>query len=151
MAIAAAPTHRLPRALGPNALNALLWATQTLAALVVGRAGLMMLTMPAPELAARLGAWVTAIPASSVHALGALVLAGALGLVAPSFVRIAPSLTGVAAAALAAVLALAAAVHGFRGEVGPLLVDLALVAMLVFIGWGRTFKSPIEPHARIRC
>jgi hypothetical protein len=49
------------------------------------------------------------------------------------------------------VLTIASLVHGVRGEFGPLLLDLALAGMMIFIAWGRLFESPIQPHAHIRC
>jgi hypothetical protein len=139
------------RNLGPSALNASLWATQTLASLALGLTGLMMLTMPIPELAGYLGGWVSLTSPSNIHLLGFIELVGAFGVVGPSFVRIFPKLSPVAAFSLAVMLTLAAIVHAVRGELQPLLVNVALAPMLLFIGWGRMFKSLITPHARIRC
>lgn len=138
-------------ATGHPALNASLWATQALAAAMLGRDGLMMITTPRSEVAGHLGDWVTSLSVSALHGLGVGAVAGAFGIVAPSLLRIAPRLSAAIAGALAVVLTLAAAAHGVRGEVRPLVFDVALVAMLLFIGWGRAFKSLIIPHAHVRC
>jgi putative oxidoreductase len=132
------------------ALNATLWATQALAAVMLGRAGLMMITMPRDEVAGHLGDWVTSLSVSTLHGLGVGAVAGAFGVVAPSILRMAPRLAAAVAGALAVMLTLAAVLHGVRGEVQPLVFDVALVAMLLFIGWGRAFKSLIIPHAHLR-
>jgi hypothetical protein len=139
------------RDLGRYSLNLLLWAVQTLAALALARGGLMMMTVPVPDLAGTLGEWVSAVPVSNVRLLGVTGIMGAFAIWAPSFVRIVPRLAGVAAGGLALVLTIASLVHGVRGEFGPLLLDLALVGMMIFIAWGRLFESPIQPHAHIRC
>jgi putative oxidoreductase len=139
------------RHLGRQSLNLQLWAVQTLAALALARCGLLMMTLPIPELTGLLGEWVSAMSVSNVRLLGVTGILGAFAIWAPSFVRIVPKLAGVAAVGLASMLALAALVHGVRGALGPLFLDLALVGMMMFIAWGRLLKSPIQPHAHIRC
>ena len=160
MNIASKAEHRIPLdelvklppfgATGHPALNASLWATQTLAAVMLCCDGLMMITMPRSELAGHLGDWVTSLSVSTLHGLGVGAVAGAFGIVTPSLIRIAPRLAAAIAGALAVVLIVAAVLHGVLGEMQPLVVDVALVAMLLFIGWGRAFKSLIIPHAHLR-
>jgi putative oxidoreductase len=136
---------------GPSPMSLSLWAAQALGALTVGNAALVMLTKPVPEVVGRLGGWLPVMSEPNTHRLGFILLLAAFGVVAPSLARIAPWVSAVAAAGLALALLGAAFVHGFRGELLLVLVDLALFATMVFIAWGRTFKAPIVPHAHIRC
>lgn len=140
-----------PRTRFPFVINSALWAAQTLAAMVVGRAGVMLVKEPSSEVAAQLGAWVPTLSTTSAHLLGIGVLLGALGLVGPSFIRIGPRLVAVAAAVFALAFTVATVVHLARGAFVPLCIDVTLVATMGFIAWGRLFSSPIEPHAQIRC
>jgi hypothetical protein len=132
-------------------INASLWATQALMALTFGRAAALLLTEPASVVAANLGAWVPAPFSSNTHPLGVIVAMGAFGVIAPSLVRIAPKLAVLSAGGLALALAIAAVVHGSQAALKPLGLDIVLVSMLLFIAWGRAFKSPIQAHAHIRC
>lgn len=135
----------------PQVINGALWVSQTVAAMVVGRAGVLLVKEPSAEVTTQLGEWVPTLSNSNAHVLGLGVLIGALGLVGPSFIRIGPRLVAVVAAAFALTFTVAALVHVLRGAMVPLGFDVALVATMFFIAWGRLFVSPIEPHAQIRC
>jgi uncharacterized membrane protein len=130
---------------GP-ALNVALWAAQGLLALAFAIAGWIKLTMPIATLVSRLP-WTTDTPVVMIRFIGAAELAGALGLLLPSLTRVAPSLTPVAASGLTTVMALAAALHVYRGELGVVLLWPALLGPLAsFVAWGRLRHAAIAPR-----
>ena len=113
-----------------------LWSIQiVLAVLFLGAGGMKVLT-PTPELAARF-TWVSYVPSWSPKVIGALELAGAVGLVAPVATGIAPVLTPAAATGLAMTMAVASLLHVRLGEYSQIAVPLALLALSLFVAYGR--------------
>jgi hypothetical protein len=139
------------RANWPAVLNAALWGAQAVTSLALGRAALLLLDAPAPRLALQLGAWVTERSPSTLHALGVAATIGAFGVVGPSLVRIAPRAVVAVAVVDGLALSLVAVSNLLHAEAGLLATTLALVAALLFVAWGRLSRSPITPHAQIRC
>jgi putative oxidoreductase len=129
---------------GP-ALHVALWVAQAVLALAFGIAGWMKLMLPIATLVNRLP-WVTDTPVGMVRFIGAAELAGALGMLLPSLTRVAPSLTPLAASGLTTVMALAAALHVYRGEVGLLFWPALLGTLASFVAWGRLRHAPIAPR-----
>ncbi len=71
-------------------------------------------------------------------------IAGALGLILPAATRILPWLTPLAAAGLSLVQVCAIVFHATRGETAMTLpVNLVLLALSLFVLWGRLRKAPI--------
>lgn len=91
--------------------------------------------------------WVTDVSSNLVRFIGVSELLGGLGLVLPSVLRIQPRLTPLAAYGLALVQIMAAIFHISRGETPMIAMNLLLVAIALFIAWGRTKKAPIEARA----
>jgi hypothetical protein len=78
-----------------------------------------------------------------VRAIGAIDLAGGLGLLLPALTRIMPRLTPLAAIGCA-VLQLAAMVfHASRGEFALLPLNVILFTLAVYVAWGRVRGAPI--------
>ena len=127
-------------------MSAALWVVQVLLAAAFGMAGVMKTTLPIPELTANGVAWAADLPVALVRFIGACELTGAIGLILPAATRIRPSLTPLAAAGLATIMALAMVFHLFRGEMGALPFNLGLGALAAFVVWGRAFKAPIAPR-----
>ncbi|MES2643128.1 MAG: DoxX family protein [Myxococcota bacterium] len=119
-----------------------LWVVQGLLAAAFGLAGVMKLTTPIAELAQTLP-WVTESGAGLVRFIGASELAGAVGLILPSALRIQPKLTALAAAGLVLVMILASAFHLSRGEGAAVPVNLVLGGLAAFVAWGRWSGRPI--------
>ncbi|MFJ2754120.1 DoxX family protein [Nocardioides sp. NPDC087217] len=91
------------------------------------------------QLAPMMGWAGTSIPMAGVRAIGAVEIAGALGLILPPLTGIAPGLAVWAAGGLAVVQVLAAIFHLSRGERGDLwlngvLVVVALAALFLAVG-----------------
>jgi uncharacterized membrane protein YphA (DoxX/SURF4 family) len=128
-------------------LNIGLWVAQALLAAAYLAAGWMKLSQPIDGLAAMGIAWATDWPAWSVRFIGAAEIAGALGLILPAATRIMPVLTPLAALGLSVIQVLAIVVHATRGETAMTLpANLVLLALSLFILWGRMRRAPIAPR-----
>jgi len=77
--------------------------------------------------------WVDDFTAGQVKGIGAVEVAGALGLVLPWLTGVAPVLTPIAALGLAVVQAGAAITHLRRGEKATVPVNVVLCALAVFV------------------
>ena len=110
----------------------IMWAIQILLAVVFGAAGTMKLVRSKAQLAANphMG-WVHSVPEAQIKLLGVAEVLGAIGLVAPMAIGIAPILTRVAAVCLATLMGGAAATHMNRRE--PAAVATALAALTIVV------------------
>lgn len=123
-------------------LNILLWISQILLAFMFIMVGFMKTSQSIEELAKMLP-WVTSYP-YLIRFIGISELLGGIGLILPSLLRIKPFLTPLAASCLAFVMVLASAFHIFRGEISSIGVNFIILAIAIFIAWGRTKKVIIE-------
>lgn len=119
-----------------------LWVAQGLLAFAFTGSGLMKLTTPHDALAAQMP-WAADAPSFLPLFIGACEVAGAIGLILPSALRIQPKLTPLAAALLAVVMVLAAATHVMYGEFGVLAANAVLGGLAGFVAWGRSAAAPI--------
>jgi hypothetical protein len=119
-------------------MNLALWIIAGLLAAVFLIAGVNKLFIPRATLAqAPGGGWVLQFSPRFIKALGAVEILGALGLILPTLLDIAPLLTPLAAAGLALIMVGAATVTLRRQEVKHLLINLTYLALATFVGWGR--------------
>ncbi|MGW0882491.1 DoxX family protein [Streptomyces sp. NPDC002671] len=123
-------------------MNTALWITASVLALLFLMAGLMKLSQPREKLAASGMAWAKDFPSGAIKAIGAAEALGAVGLVLPAAVNIAPGLVPWAALGLAATMVGAAVVHARRKENQMIGVNLVLLALAAVVAWGR-----FGPHA----
>jgi uncharacterized membrane protein YphA (DoxX/SURF4 family) len=123
-------------------MNALLWTMQIVLALVFAGAGAVKLIQPRDRLAKSLGGWVYDFPAPLLKPLGLAELLGAVGLIVPPLVHIAPILTPVAAAGLVVVMIGAVVSHARRREFANVVVNVALAFMAAVVAWGRFGSYP---------
>jgi uncharacterized membrane protein YphA (DoxX/SURF4 family) len=123
-------------------IHYILWSAQVLLAVVFAFTGFMKLTISPTDLAKSMPAGL-GLSLPLIRFIGFAEVAGAIGLILPAATRILPILTRVAAGALAVVMALAALLHVWRGEIASLAVVLVLGAIAVFVTWGRTTRAPI--------
>lgn len=117
-----------------------LWVVQGLLALAFLMSGSMKLTTPYETLAAQM-AWAKLFSPTTVQAIGVVEVAGALGLILPSALRILPILTPLAASGLVLTMLGAAATHLSIGE--PPIPNVVLGGLAAFVAWGRFRKAPI--------
>jgi hypothetical protein len=75
--------------------------------------------------------WMRSVPEDRIKLLGLAEVLGAIGLVVPMAVGIAPILTRIAAVCLATLMGGAAATHTMRGESPGVATILAVLAMSV--------------------
>src|SRR5215211_4572968 len=117
-------------------MNTALWIAQGVLAAVFAMSGTMKLAKPREQLEEQL-AWVEDFSDSTVKLIGTAELLGAIGLVLPPLLDIAPWLAPLAATGLATTMVLAALTHVRRKEPAGIVVTLVLAAIAVFIAWGR--------------
>ncbi|WP_308991865.1 DoxX family protein [Mariniflexile litorale] len=125
-----------------KAIHITLWIAQVLLAVMFIMAGIMKASQPIEALSQSLP-WVTTVPVGLVRFIGISELLGGLGLILPSLLRFKPFLTVWAALGLATVMILAAIFHASRGEFSAIGVNVVLIAVFLFIAWGRSKKARI--------
>ena len=123
-------------------LNIGLWTAQVLVAAAFCMIGFIKLTTPIADLSMMM-AWAGEYPEAFVRTIGLIDLAGGLGLLLPSLTRIMPRLTVFAAMAATVLQILAIGFHVSRGEGALTPLNFVLLALIVFILWGRSKKAPI--------
>lgn len=110
------------------------WVVAALLAALYLYAGGKKLTQSAAQLAPMMG-WVDTIPMPVVRSIGAVEVAGALGLVLPRLTGIAVWLGAVAAIGFVLLQALGTALHLSRGEGRVIGLNVALVVLAAVAAW----------------
>lgn len=123
-----------------------LWVGQGVLALFYGMAGFMKLTQSMQALVASGMSYAGDYPELLTRFVGTMEVLGALGMILPAATRIAPQLTALAALGFSIIQVLAMGLHILRGEYFMLPFNLLLLALSLFILWGRTNKAPITPR-----
>lgn len=119
-------------------MNTALWITTGLLAAVFLVAGFNKMLIPREKLArAPGGGWVLDFSGGFVKRLGAVEILGAIGLILPALLDIAPVLVPLAAVGLGVVMVGAAIVESRRHEFMHVLLNLTYLALAVFVAWGR--------------
>lgn len=134
-------THTLIPTRSRKLLGAGLWLAQGLLAFFLIWGAYMKLGMPIDE-AAKMAPWVAAHPGLA-RFTGVVDLLGGLGIVLPMLLRIQPRLTLLAAIGIMALQMLAMAFHLVRGEAMVVPMNLMLLALAVFVLWGRLRAVPL--------
>ena len=111
---------------------------QVLLAAIFLATGLTKLTQPRAQLAAGPMSWAADVTDAEFRAVGLLEVLGALGLVLPGALGIAPVLTPVAAVGLALTMVGAIATHVRKGETDRLAVPIVLLALTLFVAVERS-------------
>jgi len=117
-------------------MNTALWIVQGLLAAAFLMAGIMKIAKSKPELAEKMG-WVDDFSEGVIKTIGGLEILGAVGLILPGLTGIAPVLVPLAAVGLGLTQVGAIVVHGRRAEMQNVAVSAVLLAMTVFVAWGR--------------
>jgi hypothetical protein len=118
-------------------MNVVLWIIAGLLAAAMLGSGLMKLTQPKEKLAAAGMAWTEDFSAGTIKLIAGLEVLGAVGLILPALLDIAPILVPIAATGLAIIMAGAVAVHVRRKEGPNTLQSLILLILAVIVAWGR--------------
>jgi hypothetical protein len=122
------------------------WIVQSLLALTFVGGGLWKLVTPVSELGAKMP-WMGEVSPAFLYATAAFDILGGLGVLLPSVTRIEPGLTVLAALGCAALMASAIVFHFSRGEAADTPFNFLLVALSLFVAWGRHSKAPIAARA----
>lgn len=130
-------------------LNVMLWIAQVLLAVVFVAVGFMKLTTPIPDLA-KMIPWAGQLPTAFVRFIAVVDLAGGIGILLPALTRIKSGLSVVAALGCSVLQVLAIMFHLSRGEGMVTPVNFILLALSLFVLWGRSKKIPILPRGMVR-
>lgn len=125
-------------------MNIGLWVVQVLLGLLFIMAGMSKAFQSIEALSEQLP-WVTSTPIALVKFIGISELLGGIGILLPSILRIKPHLTVLAAYGLSAVMVLAAGFHASRGEFEAIGANVIMLALMLFVAWGRSKKVIILP------
>jgi hypothetical protein len=126
-------------------MNLALWIVTSILALVLLLASSKMF-VPREKMAAMVGRaseWVEDFDSRTLKAIGLLELLGALGLVLPGVLGIAPALVPVTGGCVVLLFVGAVTMRLRRGERITIIGDLVYLAMALFVTWGRIWPSPL--------
>ena len=120
-------------------MNIALWIVAGLMAAIYLLSGFGKLLVPRERMAAMGDAsrWVLDFRPGTLKAIGALEILGAIGLILPALLDIAPILVPLAASGLTLIMAGAVILRIRRGERKTALVDATYLALTAFVAIGR--------------
>lgn len=120
-------------------MNIALWIVSGLLAAAYLAVGGMKIVMSTKQLAnnPNMAAIADELSAPTIKTIGAIEIAGALGLILPWLTGIAPILTPVAALGLVALQIGAMVFHGRRKEYKQWPINLLFAGLAAFVAWGR--------------
>jgi uncharacterized membrane protein YphA (DoxX/SURF4 family) len=137
-------------------VNTALWIAQGLLAAAFATSGAMKLARSREQLLGR-SPWMEDFSDSTLKFIGVCEVLGAIGLVLPPLLDIAPWLAPIAATGLTTMMALAALMHVRRNEPAGIVVTLVLGAIAVLRGAAsdpsrsRTRGERARSSSRTRC
>jgi uncharacterized membrane protein YphA (DoxX/SURF4 family) len=118
-------------------MNLVLWIVAIVLAAGFAGSGLMKQFVPKDKLVTSGQGWAQDFSPASIRLIGLAEILGAIGLVLPAAVHVAPILVPLAAVGLALVMAGAAAVHTRRKEAPMVAANAVLLVLAVVVAWGR--------------
>jgi uncharacterized membrane protein YphA (DoxX/SURF4 family) len=118
-------------------VNLALWIIAIVLAVAFVASGLMKQFVPKDKLVTSGQGWAQDVSPTNIRLIGLAEILGAVGLVLPAAVHIAPILVPLAAVGLALVMVGAVVVHARRHESMNVAVNVVLIALAVFVAWGR--------------
>jgi hypothetical protein len=123
-------------------MNLALWVATGLLAAVFTCTGLAKLVRSREQLVAAGLGWTEDFEPRPIKLFGVLELLGAAGLILPGALTIAPILVPFAAIGLVPIMGGAAATHLRRREWPLFWFSVVLMALLLFVAWGRLIAVP---------
>jgi uncharacterized membrane protein YphA (DoxX/SURF4 family) len=123
-------------------MNLALWIVAIVLAATFAGSGLMKLLVPKDKLVNSGQGWAQDYTPTNIRLIGFVELLGAAGLILPAVTHIAPILVPLAAIGLVLVMVGAAMVHARRKEAMNIGVNAVLLALAVFVAWGRFGPCP---------
>jgi uncharacterized membrane protein YfcA len=125
-------------------MNLALWIVAGALAASFAGSGLMKLVVPKDKLVSAGQGWAQDVTPTNIRLIGGVEFLGAAGLILPAVTHIAPILVPLAATGLALVMVGAAVVHARRNEPVNIGVNAVLLALAVFVAWGRFGPYPFS-------
>jgi hypothetical protein len=126
-------------------LRVALWIVQGLLAFTFVGTAIWKLATPIPQLAAKIP-WAGQVSPGLLYSTAVFDALGGIGVLLPSLTRIKPGLAALAALGCVALQASAIIFHFSRGEAANTPFNFLLVALSLFVAWGRWSKAPIAPR-----
>jgi uncharacterized membrane protein YphA (DoxX/SURF4 family) len=120
-------------------MNVFVWIVQIILAIIFALHGIALISPPEP-----MKAVFDALPFSRgfLIGIGVLEVLGAIGLILPWSLNIAPKLTPLAAAGLSIIMLGAVVTHGSRGEIPQMIPTLVITLLAAFVAYTRTIINP---------
>ncbi|HEV2781242.1 MAG TPA: DoxX family protein [Actinophytocola sp.] len=118
-------------------MNIALWIGQGLLAVIFVASGTAKSTQSRDRMLATGQTAAKIVPLPLMRVAGVSELFGVLGVILPWATGVARVLTPVAATGLAVIMMLAATVHGRLREPRNIAINMAILALAVFVAWGR--------------
>ena len=119
-----------------------LWVVQGLLAVVFLMVGTAKLTKSKEELAERMD-WVEDFSLGTIRFIGGVEVLAAIGLILPGLFGIAPILVPIAASGLVVTQIGAVILHAKRSEPKMIIGNVVLIALALFVAWGRFGDYPL--------
>jgi uncharacterized membrane protein YphA (DoxX/SURF4 family) len=118
-------------------VDRLLWVAQGLVTLVFFLSGMLKATMSKERMAATGQTGVAPYPLPFMRFIAVCEILGAVGIILPAALQIAPLLTPMAAIGLAIIMIGAAATHWKLKELRNVATNIILLLLCLFVAWGR--------------
>ncbi len=118
-------------------MNLALWIIAIVLAVAFAGSGLMKLVVPKDKLVTAGQGWAQDYSPTNIRLIGLVEVLGAVGLVLPAALHIAPILVPLAAVGLTLVMVGAIVVHARRKEPMNIAVNVVLIVLAVIVAWGR--------------
>lgn len=123
-------------------MNLALWIIAIVLAVAFAASGLMKLAVPKDKLVTSGQGWAQDVSPTHIRLIGLVEVLGAAGLILPALTHIAPILVPLAAVGLVFVMVGAAVIHAQRKEPINIAVNVVLLALAIFLAWGRLGPHP---------
>jgi hypothetical protein len=130
-----------------GSLGTALWVVQWLLFVLFAGTALWKLLTPIPKLATMIP-WAGEVSPGFLYMTAAFDFLGGVGVLLPAVTRIKPWLTWLAALGCAALQVCAIVFHATRGEGAKTPFNVLLVALALFVFWGRRSGAPIPPRGQ---
>src|SRR5246500_2108291 len=125
-------------------MNQALWIIAIVLAVGFTASGLMKIVRNKEQLMASGMGWAQDFSPSTIRLIGFAEILGAIGLILPAALHIAPILVPLAAVGLALVMVGAAVVHTRRHELPNVAINVVLLLLAAFVAWGRFGPLPFS-------
>jgi uncharacterized membrane protein YphA (DoxX/SURF4 family) len=106
--------------------------------------GLLKLVRSKDQLVTSGFGWAEDFSPSTIRLIGVAEILGALGLILPGALHVAPILVPLAAIGLALLMVGAAVVHSRRKEAPMIAINAVLLVLALFVVWGRLGPYPLS-------